>query len=305
MNTQPSRRQSVTVRKLISLEDFYHFQEVQQRIWVGAPEDVVPIHVLVTQAKNGGLVQGAFVDDGPVATGGMIGIAFGWPGFGPATDGAPRLKFCSHIVGVLPEWHGRGVGLALKLAQRDALLEQGLMDWATWTYDPLQRVNAIFNIHRLGATCNTYLRNVYGPMQDALNAGMPTDRFQVDWHLKSERVHYALSPGRRPVDWSSLAMEIAPTQAVNDEGRLRGPVSDFEPSLDGRPFAVPIPESVPALRAESLDLLLAWRFYQRGLLEKAFDAGYVVVDCLVFPRGGAHYILIPAGLHPFPGSPWP
>lgn len=305
MNTQLSRRQPVTIRKLTSLEDFYHFQEVQQRIWVGAPEDVVPIHVLVTQAKNGGLVQGAFADDGPVATGGMIGIAFGWPGFGPGEDGAPRLKFCSHIVGVLPEWHGRGVGLQLKLAQRTALLEQGLMDWVTWTYDPLQRVNAVFNIHRLGATCTTYLRNVYGPMQDALNAGMPTDRCQVDWYINSERVRYALSPNRRTADWSSLDLEIAPTTSVGDDKRLRSPDETFEPAIDGRPFAVPIPESVPALRAESLDLLLSWRFYQRRLMEKAFSAGYILVDCIVLPGMGAHYILIPAHLRPFTDMPWP
>ena len=88
------------------------------------------------------------------------------------------------MAGVLPAWQGQGLGLALKLAQRQAILEQGLTDWVTWTYDPLQRTNAVFNIHRLGAVCNTYKANWYGEMRDGLNAGTPSDRCQVDLVVK-------------------------------------------------------------------------------------------------------------------------
>jgi len=293
----------VTVRRLKSLDDFYHFQRLQQRIWSSGEDDIIPIHVLVTQAKNGGLLQGAFVAEGAESTSGMVGMAFGWPGFDTHTD-PPRLKFCSHIAGVLTEWHGRRIGLALKLAQREHLLAEGLMNWMTWTYDPLQRVNALFNIHRLGATCATYHRDVYGPMDDALNAGLPTDRCQVEWRMESERVQYALSPEQKKVDWGSLHLEIGETRPLGLGTRVRLPV-DTRLRLDGRPVAVPIPDSLAGLRGVGGSLLIDWRLYQRELFERAFAGGYKIVDCVELFDIGVHYILTPAGARPFPDLSWP
>ncbi|MCB0162377.1 MAG: hypothetical protein KDD83_29770, partial [Caldilineaceae bacterium] len=151
--------------------------------------DDIPVHVLVTMAKNGGGVLVARADDGPPEFDGMVGMALWWPGLqmSPRND-QPQLKICSHMAGVLPQWQGQGVGRQLKLKQRELVLAQGLTDWVTWTYDPLYRSNGIFNLHRLGAVCNTYARNVYGELDDDLNRGTPSDRCQVDWWLRSERV---------------------------------------------------------------------------------------------------------------------
>ncbi len=294
----------ITYRALTTLEDCRHFQEVQARIWGRVPDEIVPLHVLVTQAKNGGFLWGAFAQEGPEETGGMVGIALGWPAFGTLPSGERRLKLCSHIVGVLPAWQGHGIGLALKRIQREEMLAQGWTDWITWTYDPLQRVNGRFNIHRLGATCRTYLRNVYGEMTDRLNRGLPSDRCQVDWHLASPRVAYALAdPAPGDVDWRGLALEMLSTRSLPGRPELREPLGGT-PTLDGRPLAVPLPESVEALRAHSLSLLLEWRFALRAALEAAFQAGYVLVDCVCL-EGEWRYILVPEALHPFPHLPWP
>lgn len=302
MSTQPSYS-PITIRPLTSVEDCYHFQETQHRVWVGEGDrEIVPIHVLITQSKNGGMLLGAFADDGPEATGGMVGIAFGWPGFA-RVEGSHRLKFCSHMLGVLPTWHGRGVGLRLKLAQRDSLLAEGLTDWMTWTYDPLQRVNAVFNIHRLGATCTTYIRNLYGEMQDHLNAGMPSDRFQVDWFLCSPRVESALSAQPPQVDWMTVPLQILPSRRLSVGSHLYAPV-DSRLTLDGRALAVPLPNSVASLRVEN-SLLMDWRLFLRHTIEDALGAGYTVVDCVELSQRGWHYILTPTGLHPFAETAWP
>ncbi|MCB0113764.1 MAG: hypothetical protein KDD84_06730 [Caldilineaceae bacterium] len=279
----------ITIRKLITVEECQHFQELQHRVWVGEPDtEIVPIHVLITQAQNGGMLLGAFAADGPESHGGMVGIAFGWPGFGQV-DGAPALKFCSHMVGVLPPWHGRGVGLKLKLAQRRILLEEGQTDWVTWTYDPLQRVNAAFNLHRLGAVCSTYKRNQYGEMQDHLNAGMPSDRFQVDWYLRSRRVENAVSAQPTHQDWTTGPLAVLPVHPVSNH--VIAPVQ-AEIEFDGRPIAVPIPDSVASVRVES-GLLLEWRHYLREAAESCFAAGYQVVDCVHLPDRGWRYIFVP------------
>ncbi len=179
----------------------------------------------------------------------MVGLAFWWLGAAhdPADPpGSPlRLKACSHSVGVLPAWQGRGIGLRLKLAQRDAILAQGLTDWMTWTYDPLYRPNAVFNIHRLGATCRTYDRNVYGAMQDALNAGLPSDRCTVDWRLRSPAILQDATRPRPTPGWDPAALIVPPI--TNAPSGFAQPV-DQEIDLDGRPIAVPLPDDIAALR---------------------------------------------------------
>lgn len=311
----------IVVRPVETQEQCQHFQRVEQRVWGSDDESIVPLHVLITLAHNGGLVMGAWADDGPADTGGMVGIVAGWlgaavpPGSAMPPDAqagaSPRIKFCSHMAGVLPQWQRRRVGLRLKLAQADWIRAQGITDWVTWTYDPLQRANAVFNIHRLGATSRTYIRNLYGEMTDALNAGGPSDRFQVDWWLGSERVRQATERAAAHLAAEDAAEESARAatepQAAHDghrypglqvlpttqAGAFRAPV-DRLPPLDGAPLALPLPDDIAALRRGDRALALAWRHWLRLQMERAFAGGYTVVDCLHVAHHDWCYILTPA-----------
>ena len=285
---------SITIRPINTVQGCEHFQELERRVWSSEDLDIMPIHVLITVAKNGGLLLGAYAEEGPRELDGLVGAALGWLGAGQEpTTGKPKVKLCSHMAGVLPEWQGQRVGLQLKLAQRDAILAQGLTDWITWTYDPLYRANAVFNIHRLGATCNTYYRNHYGIMTDALNAGTPSDRCQVDWWVQSEHVLKAI--GGRGVDgWGGgrggekgNLGQVLSTAAAGD---FRQPVEQTL-MLDGAPLAVPIPDDIAAIRRADSELGLAWRLYVRDVLGKAFAADYKIVDCIHLAGQGWHYIL--------------
>jgi energy-coupling factor transporter ATP-binding protein EcfA2 len=57
-----------------------------------------------------------------------------------------------------------------------------------WTYDPLQSLNANFNINVLGARPIEYVVDMYGDTGSDLHAGIGTDRFVVQWDLASARV---------------------------------------------------------------------------------------------------------------------
>ena len=290
---KPSAASSITIRPLQDVAAYEHFQQLERMVWGSDAVDIMPVHVLATLAKNGGLVLGAYDADGPESTGGLVGATLGWLGTGidPATpDAEPRLKFCSHMAGVLPDWQGKHVGLRLKLAQREYVLAQGLTDWITWTYDPLFRANGVFNIHRLGATCTTYLRNLYGEMTDELNRGAPSDRCQVDWRLTSPHVlHTIASKANAQRTWSPEILDILPSR-INAAG-FDVP-SETTLSHDGRPLAVPIPSDISTIRRADRELSLAWRFYLRSVLEEAFDAGYTMVDCVHLTNHGWHYILV-------------
>ena len=278
---------SLRFELLKTYEECYHFQELTNRIWGGGADDNIPIHVLVTIGKNGGGVLAVYADDGPADLNGMVGMAFWWLG----TDSKKRLKICSHMAGVLPEWQGRGVGALLKFQQRALVLEQGLTDWITWTYDPLYRTNGVFNVHRLGATCNTYYRNVYGELNDDLNRGAPSDRCQVDWWLCRERVETAAnSKAQRGIPKAEYqGLQVLPS-ALSGDDDFRVPVEAIVP-MTGDPIAVPVPDDIGAIRRTDPELGKVWRHYMRDIFEAAFGAGYVMVDCIYLPDQGWHYIL--------------
>ena len=52
---------------------------------------MVRAHIVITAIRNGGGLLGAFADDGPAETGGMVGLTFWFPGLGVATtEGGAR-----------------------------------------------------------------------------------------------------------------------------------------------------------------------------------------------------------------------
>ena len=117
----------------------------------------------------------------------------------------------SLITGALPHAQGRSVGFALKLHQRAWALQRDLTR-ITWTYDPLLRRNAWFNLTKLAARAVRYVPEFYGSMPDAVNAGDLSDRLYLHWQLTSAEVVAACSAGARPdaprrVD-SSLRREL-------------------------------------------------------------------------------------------------
>lgn len=266
-----------TIRLLESPEEMTAVEDLQRIVWPGSETEVIPTHLLITAHHNGGIVLGAFVADK------MVGFVFGFPGLEMLPDG-PHPKHCSHMMGVHPEWRDSSIGLALKRAQWQMVRHQGL-DHITWTYDPLLSRNAYLNIAKLGTVCNTYHRSEYGDMRDGLNAGLPTDRFQVDWWLNSRRVEHRLSKharGRLTLEQFTKA-DIQPlyTLQARTDNLLRPP-EHFSP-LSGSLLLAEIPPDFMALKAADFALARDWRYFTREVFETAFADGYLVTD-FVFDR---------------------
>jgi predicted GNAT superfamily acetyltransferase len=253
-------------------------EELQRHVWPGSETDVVPAHLLITAVHNGGLVLGAYAEEK------LVGFVFGFPGLEFTADG-PRPKHCSHMAGVHPDHRDGGVGFALKRAQWQMVRHQEL-DHITWTYDPLLSRNAYLNIARLGAVCSTYRRSEYGEMRDGLNAGLPSDRFQVDWWLNTHRVNRRLSKRPRPTLKLSHLTRVGvhpPYELQRGAGGLPRP-PEHVPPLEAKLVAADIPADFMALKALDFALARDWRFFTRELFETAFARGYIVTD-FVFDRG--------------------
>ena len=266
------------IRLLETIEEMSAVEELQREVWPGSETDVVPAHLLITAAHNGGMVLGAFVNEK------LIGCVFGFPGLESTPDG-PRPKHCSHIAAVHPDYRDSGVGFALKRAQWQIVRHQGL-DHVTWTYDPLLSRNARLNIARLGAVCSTYRRSEYGDMRDGLNAGLPSDRFQVDWWINTKRVERRLSKRARPTLSLNHLMRVGvnplyPLQSGPDN--LPRP-PEHVPALESQLIAAEIPSDFMALKSADFTLARDWRFFTREFFETAFAEGYIVTD-FVFDKG--------------------
>jgi len=263
------------IRAVDSVEDMLQVEELQRLVWGGDDTEVIPVHLLLTVAHNGGVLLGAFNRDQ------LIGFVFGFLGTdeqSPDRVAMARLKHCSHQLGVHPDYRDRGIGLQLKLAQREAVVAQGVR-LATWTYDPLMSRNAHLNIRRLGTVCRTYLRDVYGDLRDELNRGLPTDRFMVEWWLTSRRVAARLDGSRRPLDLAHFKSGGAQllNPCVMSEGGLPIPPDDpYNP--EGTFLLVEVPSDFMAVKRADQELALAWRMQTRAIFERAFASGYLVTD---------------------------
>jgi predicted GNAT superfamily acetyltransferase len=109
-----------------------------------------------------------------------VGFVLGFVG-----AGADGIHVHSHMLAVDPDRQTRGIGRALKLAQRAWALDQGI-EGMRWTFDPLIARNAHFNLNVLGVLADRFHRHYYGDMRDAVNRGERTDRLEAVWHLVSE-----------------------------------------------------------------------------------------------------------------------
>ncbi|MFH2103698.1 MAG: GNAT family N-acetyltransferase [Chloroflexota bacterium] len=270
-------------RILESPQEMEMVEALQRLVWPESETDIVPAHMLLATAHNGGLVLGAFHGEE------LIGLAFGFPGLYHTPDG-PRPKHHSHMLGVHPEWRDRGIGFTLKRAQWQFVRRQGL-DRITWTYDPLLSRNAYLNISRLGSVCNTYLREEYGLMRDGLNVGLPSDRFQVDWWVNTTRVERRLSRASRPaltLDQYASA-DAAFLEAVRIQGAAPRPPVE-RPALAGSLAIIEIPSDFLDLKETDFSLARDWRFYAREVFEVAFSSGYLVTD-FIHESGRSYYIL--------------
>jgi predicted GNAT superfamily acetyltransferase len=280
------------IKILETPEEMTAIEDLQRVVWPGSETDIVPVNMLIAAIHNGGLVIGAFIEKQ------LIGFVFGFPGLESTPDG-PRPKHCSHMMGIHPQHRDSGIGFILKRAQWQMVRYQGL-DHITWTFDPLLSRNAYLNISKLGAVCNTYRRSEYGEMRDGLNAGLPSDRFQVDWWINTRRVERRLSKRpRRPLKLDNFSKaELEPLYSLHQQpfGAAQGkagnwlrPPEHFSP-LEGRLAIAEIPSDFNALKEADFTLARDWRFFSREVFETAFSAGYIATD-FVYDEGRSFYVL--------------
>lgn len=231
-----SATSDITIRQIETFAELRAVEELQKNVW-GIPDlDVVPVTQLIAAKAAGGVLLGAF--DRKT----LVGFVYG---FVAKENG--ELAHHSHMLAVKHAYRNFNLGYKLKLAQREAVLAQGI-DLITWTFDPLQSLNAYFNFTKLGVVSDRYLVNFYGEDAASFLHQSGTDRLWVKWHLASERV----------------------VQRLNST----------KPSLENPSdkLLIEIPGNINAVQQESPELAFEWRARTRRAFTEALRAGYAVKD---------------------------
>ena len=226
--------------------------QLQVDTWGYDPSDVIPRKAFLVWQKVGGQVIGAFDTDLPDASPegnpkSMVGFVLALPGVKQGNS-EPRAYLHSHMMAVKDGYRNRGLGVKLKLAQRDEALSRGIRH-IEWTFDPLEIKNAFINIHKLGAISRSYFADFYGVSSSRLQGGLPTDRLLAEWELDSPHVQ-AILEGRSET-----------TLVVEEVVQVSAAIYDWKSTEAGRDQAL-------ALQSENREKFL--KSFSQGLAVLGF-----------------------------------
>lgn len=252
-------RAAVELRAIESLDDVTAAVELLSGIWERPGEPPMSTELLRALTHSGNYVVGAHQD------GRLVGALIGF--FGRSGE---STHLHSHILGVRGDARVGGVGFALKVHQREWALGRRI-DSIVWTFDPLVRGNAFFNITKLGAIGQDYHVNFYGSMPDSINQGDDSDRLVVRWPLAHPAV--AVAAGGAP--------RLPDIEALQADGAAVGLVvgADGSPVLGdsgGDVVLAQVPSDAVALRQDDTAAAMDWRRALRGVMTAAFERGLTV-----------------------------
>lgn len=264
--------EQIVIRNIETTTEIRACEKLQKEVW-GLPDlDVVPSTQLIAAQAAGGTLIGAF--DGVE----LIGFAYGFVG---CENG--QMTHHSHMLAVKPEYRNFNLGYKLKNAQRDFVLAQGITEM-TWTFDPLQSLNAHFNFARLGVISDRYLVNFYGSDAASFLHQNGTDRLWVTWQLASGRVVERL--GNESID---LELEqVTPLVELGENAEPLSSDTDLKDVSDH--VSIEIPTDIRDIEQNDRKLANAWRSSTRVAFTTAFAAGFVAVEFIKGHRSG-RYIL--------------
>lgn len=243
--TAAARRAGVRIRAVDDEQATRLVADLGDQVW--GPRGTLAPNELRALAFAGNPVHLAL--DGQDGT--PVGFAVGFVGW------APELHVHSHQAGVVASHRRRGVGYALKLAQRSTCLAQGL-DQMRWTFDPLVRRNVAFNLNALGARAVAFYPDFYGVMSDSINASDASDRLEARWDLA------------RPMPEAQDGAKATTSGPVTLRNQAGWPESLAAPQPDA---VLEIPGDYETVRRGEPERGRAWRMAVRTALTAAYGAG--------------------------------
>jgi predicted GNAT superfamily acetyltransferase len=265
----PKMGASLAIRKIITNAEMRAVENLQKEVW-GIPDlDVVPVTQLVAAAAAGGVLLGAFDRET------LVGFAYGFVSY---ENG--RTAHHSHMLAVKPEYRNFNLGERLKRVQREYVLSQGITEMS-WTFDPLQSLNAYFNFNKLGVVSDRYIVNFYGEDAASFLHRNGTDRLWVTWLLNSRHVSERIGGVNNPAP--EIEGVVPLVQIEKDDSPRQNDSTD---NLSGDYVLIEIPADINELERQNSELAAVWRAVTRLAFTTALSSGYLVENFYRRGSGG-------------------
>ena len=259
-----TEKSNITIRDIELISEMRDVEVLQKEVWGSDDRDIVPLTILAATREIGAILVGAF--DGWS----LIGFAYSLVG-----REEKRIVHHSHMLAVRPGYRNASLGYKLKLAQRDRALAQGI-NRMTWTFDPLQSLNAYFNFAKLGVVSDCYKINFYGETTSSFLHQIGTDRLWVTWLLDSARVHERL---RTKGQSRTQSLERDHIGCLVQVGPNKAPQRGQSDQVAGQhDVSIEIPADINELQRESPELAASWREATRWAFSKALSSGYQIEE---------------------------
>lgn len=250
----------IIIREVHTMDDLTATVALQKAVWQMQGDEFTSTYVQNAAIHNGGNVLCAEHD------GQMVGYCFAF-----SAKRGHDIWLWSHMAGVLAEYQGQGIGFRLKQQQRLWAIENGYAVIG-WTFDPMQRGNANFNLNQLGAIANQYYVDHYGEMTDLINAGLASDRLEAYWELQNPQV-VALANG---VTQNSTATEFQPEFRlvyINEDSHV---IYDMPTVLGDAQYYIEIPQKISSLKQTHLSLAQEWQLAVRKAITHILSKNYIL-----------------------------
>jgi predicted GNAT superfamily acetyltransferase len=279
MTPAPRRKRrdeiKVTIGPFRNLGDYGNCVDIQREVWRFDDIDVIPIAMLLATDHCGGITLGAYNSIGE-----MIGFVTSILGI----DGT-RLLQHSHMLAVRLAYRNFDVGYKLKLAQRKESLRRKI-GVVTWTFDPMQPLNAYFNLGKLGAWTAAYEENFYGESTSALHRGLPTDRFLAFWDLESPSVEKRLESGPPRHELRKELKKYTVVNRLEDAAPGMTTSSPVKLNCTDEVLLFEVPYNLPDIKNRNLGMALEWQGKMRQVFRAYFKKGYAATDFWVAEEDG-------------------
>lgn len=259
------------IRDLETLADLERVLHLEKEVWELDAADVTPMTLALALRASGSIWLGTFDANE------LVGFAFAFPSLGRGKPG-----FHSHMLAVRASHRGHDLGYRLKLAQRQRALALGIKEM-TWTYDPLRSRNAHLNFHKLGAICDSYRKDFYGPQTSSPLHRNGTDRLWVTWHMADPRVEERLKGKNPRAEVLDALAHLEPLIRFNGDGRPDE--SDLTKALARQRIAIEIPGDIDPIEREDPARAREWRLATRNAFTEAIKAGFFVKEFCRSIRG--------------------
>ena len=271
-----SEKSTIVIRDIELISEMREVESLQKEVWGCDDRDILPLTILAATREIGAILVGAF--DGSS----LIGFAYSL--VGREND---LIVHHSHMLAVRATYRNFNLGYKLKLAQRDRALAQGI-NRMTWTFDPLQSLNAHFNFTKLGVVADAYKINFYGEATSSFLHHMGTDRLWVTWLLDSGRVHERLqTKGQSRTAHTDLATIARLVQVGPNNVPQRGRA--LEIAGQQQDISIEIPADINALQRENPELAISWREATRWAFREALSSPYQIDDFYGASRNGESF----------------